>query len=211
MIYLPRPLKQSFHRCPCLYFYHPPIYLSHWGQKTQRSSWYSLLKILHWLHTTLCSKLHSLGELPRWPDSKVALPLLAISHLSSLVYCFFYYIYHHLRYYIFCLCDFCSSLPFKWKLHKGRDFCVLLTAVSPESRTELKCSRYPIHIYWLNKWKAYKLSPNGLACVSGICPQHSLALPHSHSPITYVPNTELLVLSEAHRGCSYIEAILWSG
>lgn len=135
----------------------------------------------------------TLWDLSRLLYLKVVLPLLGMSHLSSLAYFFPLHwpsseILHILLGFIFCL-------PFKWKLHNGRDFCVVLTV---ESRTELAHRKCSINIHWMNKWRVYRIFPTWLCLwIQNTLLAHTLLpWPHPHSPILYVPTTDLLVVPE---------------
>lgn len=119
--------------------------------------------LITWLPAPNCSlappchvvKPPHLGETCRPPSLKVVFLLLGISisllsfdippmHLSSSDTTYFT-----------CMCVF--NLPFKWKLHKGSDFCALVTVGSLAFRTELAHSRCPVNIYGMNKRMAYRV------------------------------------------------------
>lgn len=100
----------------------------------QTSSHCSLLQTVHRLLTAMWSNLLNLVRPSRLPCPKVVFPLLGISHLSSLV-CF---PPNNLSSpdsaHFTCVCVL--NVPFKWKLHEGRDLCALLTVGSLASRAE---------------------------------------------------------------------------
>lgn len=186
-VYPPGPLKLSFFTdlpvCTLIILH----CLSHWGQKMQISSCYSLLQSLHWLPTATWSKPYNIegpfqtillksGTSSPW-HIHICFPL----HLSPS------------EMYIFYLCALCQSLPFKG--NNAREemsvFCLLLYLQSLEQRWYTVGAQY-ISTEWLNA-QHIGSSQHSLACVSRICLVDQKILPatsvntgcYSHQAISH--------------------------